>query len=48
MRPFPSAASPKKKHINKKLRVHCSCRLPYVFEYMKPKDVPKSEMSEMI
>ena len=48
MTPFPSLPSPKNKPVNKKLRVHCSCRLPYILEYMKPQDIPKDEPNEMI
>ena len=48
MIPFPSVPSPKNKPANKKLKRHCSCRLSYVLEYMKPQDVPKGEPTEMI
>ena len=46
--PFSSVPSPKNKPANKKLKIHCSCRLAYVLEYMKPQDVPKGEPTEMI
>ena len=48
MSPFPSAESQKNNAINKKIRVHCSCRLPCILEYMKPQDVPKGKMTRMI
>jgi len=48
MSPLPSAESQKNKPFNEKMRVHCSCRLPYILEYLKPQEVSKGEMTDMI
>lgn len=48
MSPFPSSASSKARPLINDLNVYCSCRLPYVLEYKKRKEVQTGEDVEMI